>query len=133
MLIRTFYNGVTPATRDSIDSKVGYALMRKTVDEATSILETMAFDSCLWPAEQPIAPKAAGNIEVDGVTALQAQISTISKQLGNLTRKANAAPTQFSGEQCYMVGNMGDEFVSYNVGNFGDNCVEQTNYVGNQF
>ena len=46
--------------------------MRKTVNEATSILETMAFDSCLWPAEQAIAPKATGKIEVDGVIALQA-------------------------------------------------------------
>ena len=51
MLIRTFYNGVTPVTRDSIDSKAGCSLMRKTVDEAIIILETMAFDSCLWPAE----------------------------------------------------------------------------------
>ena len=51
VLIRTFYNGVIPSTRDSIDSKVGCSLMRKIVDEATTILETMAFDSCLWPVE----------------------------------------------------------------------------------
>ena len=28
---------------------------------------------------------------------------------------------------------MGDEFVSCNTGNYGDNGVEQANYVGNQF
>ena len=72
VLIHTFYNGVTPATRDSIDSKAGCSLMRKIVDEATVILETMAFDSCLWPAERAIAPKVLGKIEVDGVTTLQA-------------------------------------------------------------
>ena len=51
VLIRTFYNRVTLATLDSIDSKAGCSLMRKTVDKATSILETMAFDSYFWPAE----------------------------------------------------------------------------------
>ena len=51
VLIRTFNNRVTPATRDSIDSKAGCSLMRKIVDEATTILETKSFDSCLWPAE----------------------------------------------------------------------------------
>ena len=47
VLIRTFYNGVTPATHDSIDFKASCSLIRKTLDEATSILETMAFDSYL--------------------------------------------------------------------------------------
>ena len=82
------------------------------MDEATTILETMAFDSCLWPAERAIAPKATSKFEVDGVTALQAQISALSKQLGNLSHKANAAPSNFQGEQCHMMGNMGDNFVS---------------------
>ena len=34
VLIRTFYNGVTSSTRDSIDAKAEGFLMRKTVDEA---------------------------------------------------------------------------------------------------
>ena len=32
-----------------------------------------------------------------------------------------------------MMGNMGDDVVFYNAGHFGDNMVEQANYVGNQF
>ena len=51
VLIRTFYNGVTLTTHDSIGFKVSCSLMRKTVDEAILILETMVFDSCLWPTE----------------------------------------------------------------------------------
>ena len=39
----------------------------------------------------------------------------------------------FQGEQCHMMGNMGDDFVSCTAGHFGDNMVEQANYVGNQF
>ena len=106
VIIKTFYNEVTPSTRDSIDSKVGCSLMRKTVDEATAILETMVFDSYLWPTGWAIAPKASGKFKVDSMTTLQAQISALSKQLGNLSHKANAAPTNFQGEQCHMMGNM---------------------------
>ena len=51
VIIHTFYNGVSPITHDSIDSKDGCSLMRKMVDEATLILKTMAFDSYLWPTE----------------------------------------------------------------------------------
>ena len=51
VLIRTFYNGVTISTRDSIDAKAGGFLMRKTVDEATQILDRMAYDNCLWSSE----------------------------------------------------------------------------------
>ena len=51
VLIQTFYNEVALATRNSINSKARCSLMRKIVDEATIILETMAFDSCLWPVE----------------------------------------------------------------------------------
>ena len=74
-----------------------------------------------------------GKIKVDGFTALQTQISALSKQLGNLTHKANSASTEFQGEQCNMLGNVNDKFVLCNTRNFGENCVEQANYVGNQF
>ena len=48
VLIRTFYNGVTSSTRDSIDAKAEGFLMRKTVDEAAQLLDRMALDNCLW-------------------------------------------------------------------------------------
>ena len=52
MLIRTFYNGVTSSTRDSIDAKARGFFMRKIVDEAAQLLDRMAFDSCLWSSER---------------------------------------------------------------------------------
>ena len=67
------------------------------------------------------------------MTALQVQIFALSKQLGNLSHKANATPMNFQGEQCHIMGNISDEFISCNIGNFEDNGVEQANYVGNQF
>ena len=74
-----------------------------------------------------------GKLELDSVAALEAQISALFRQLGNLTCKANLAPALFISEQYNMLGNMNDEFVSCNIRNFGDNFFEQANYMGNQF
>ena len=130
VLIRTFYNGVTSFTRDSIDAKAGGFLMRKTMDEAAQLLDRMALDNCLWSSERIHPPKQMGRLEVDTVTALQAQISTLTKQLGNLTNKNNLAP---SGENYNFVGNSNNQFGIFDVGIVGDRCQEQVNFVGNQF
>ena len=79
VLIRTFYNGVISSTRDSIDAKAGGFFMRKTVDEATQLLDRMTLDSCLWSSERVHPPKQMGRLEVDIVTVLQAQILALTK------------------------------------------------------
>ena len=90
VLIRTFYNGVTRSTRDTIDAAAGGSLMRKTVDAAFALLEEMANNNCLWPSESQNPPKQGGRIGVDAVTFLQAQIAALSKQLGDLSNKTVA-------------------------------------------
>ena len=72
VLIRTFYNGVTQSTRDTIDAAVGGSLMRKIVEAAFSLLKEMANNNCLWPSECQNLPRQGGKIRVDTVTALQA-------------------------------------------------------------
>ena len=79
VLIRTFYNEVTSSTGDSIDAKAGGFLMRKTMDEAAQLLDRMALDNCLWSSERIHPPKQMGRLEVDTVTALQAQIFALTK------------------------------------------------------
>ena len=104
--------------------------MRKTVDEAAQLLDRMALDSCLWSSERIHPPKQMGRLEVDTATALQAQISALTKQLGTLTNKNNPAP---SGENCNFVGYSNNEFCVFDAGMMGDGCQEQVNFVGNQF
>ena len=78
-MIRTFYNRVISSTRDSIDAKAGGFLMRKTVDEAAQLLDRMALDNYLWSSKRVHSPKQMGRLEVDIVTAVQAQISALTK------------------------------------------------------
>ena len=65
VLIRTFYNGVTQSTRDTIDAAAGGSLMRKTVEAAFALLEEMANNNCLWPSERQNPPRQGGRIGVD--------------------------------------------------------------------
>ena len=91
----------------------------------------MANNNFLWPSERQNPPRQGGKSGVDTVTALQAQISTLTNQLGNLTNKNTPSS---SGENCNFVGySNNNEFGVSDAGFMGDGYIEQANYVGNQF
>ena len=71
-----------------------------------------------------------GRIEVDTVTALQAQIATLTKQIGNLTYKTNTPSTS---ESCNLLSYSNNNFGISDAGFMEDGNIEQANYVGNQF
>ena len=79
VLIRTFYNGVTQSTKDTIDAATRGSLMRKIVEAVFSLLKEMTNNNCLWPSECQNPPRQGGKIGVDSVTALQAQIVALTK------------------------------------------------------
>ncbi|XP_016648321.1 PREDICTED: uncharacterized protein LOC107880735 [Prunus mume] len=91
MQVQTFYNGLNTTSKTLIDAAAGGALMAKTQDEAYELLETMTSNSYQWPSERAM-PKKAGVHDVDAITALTAQISTLSKQLGSLNVNAIQTP-----------------------------------------
>ncbi|MDV3146708.1 MAG: hypothetical protein Q8754_02610 [Sweet potato little leaf phytoplasma] len=74
-----FYNGLTPSTKTIVDAAAGGTLLSKTVENARILLEDMATNNYQWPSERS-APKkiAAGVFEVDKVSALQAQMTSLA-------------------------------------------------------
>ncbi|KAL6288360.1 hypothetical protein ACE6H2_005870 [Prunus campanulata] len=80
MQVQAFYNGLNNASKTTIDAAAGGALMGKTETEAYNLLEEMASNNYQWPSERS-TPKKAGIHEIDAISALTAQISTLSKQL----------------------------------------------------
>ena len=46
--MHTFYNGLSNSTRTIIDASTGGALMKKTTDKASEILEDTATNSNQW-------------------------------------------------------------------------------------
>ena len=70
--MHTFYNELRESTRTVIDALVGGALMKKTTDQAYSILEDMATNSNQWPKDKVVVRKTAGGPHLDGFNNLAA-------------------------------------------------------------
>ncbi|XP_034203729.1 uncharacterized protein LOC117618238 [Prunus dulcis] len=98
MQVQAFYNGLNNTSKTTIDAAAGGALMGKTETEAYNLLEEMASNNYQWPSERS-TPKKAGIHEIDAISALTAQISTMSKQLGTLNVNAIQS-TNLSCEFC---------------------------------
>ena len=76
-----FYNRLSVPTRTLIDASAGGAILGKNEIEAYRILENIALNNCQWPTERAVPKKVAGVHDLDAVTNLAAQISSLSKQL----------------------------------------------------
>ncbi|XP_024024962.1 uncharacterized protein LOC112092619 [Morus notabilis] len=92
--METFYNGLNASTRAMVDASANGALLVKSYNEAYEILERMSNNNYQWPTERVSAGRrVAGIHEVDAVTALTAQVSSLSTILKsmNVATGANAA------------------------------------------
>ena len=81
MQVQNFYKGLGGSTRTLIDVVAGGAFMGKTQDEAYKILEEMAMNNYQWPSERTVLKKPVGIYELDAITALLAQVASLTKQL----------------------------------------------------
>ena len=79
--IDIFYKGLLPTTRTLIDAASGGALNRKNRDEAYELLDQMTSNSYQWPNERSIPKRTMGVLEVDAITALQAQVTLLTKMI----------------------------------------------------
>lgn len=57
--------------------------MAKTIDDVYDLLGEMASNSYQWPRDRSL-PKKARVREINAISALTAQISTLSKQFGTM-------------------------------------------------
>ena len=76
-----FYNRLSVPTRTLINSYVGGTILSKNEVEACQILENIVLNNFQWPTERAVLKKLAGVHDLDAITNLEAQISSISKQL----------------------------------------------------
>ncbi|XP_062083367.1 uncharacterized protein LOC133789582 [Humulus lupulus] len=103
MLVHNFYNGLCGTTRTIIDAAAGGAFMSKGADEAYELLEEMAMNNYQWPAERDTSQrKVAGVHELDAITALTAQVASLTKQLqqNKISAQAQAIQMQSGCEIC---------------------------------
>ena len=81
MQVHHFYNGLSRPTKTLIDASAGGAIMGKNKVEAYQILENIALNDCQEPVERAEPKKPVKVFDLDMITNLSAQVSTLSKQL----------------------------------------------------
>ncbi|KAH9770018.1 hypothetical protein KPL71_012225 [Citrus sinensis] len=87
--LKTFYNGLNPSTRLMVDASANGALLSKSYIEAYEILEGIANNNYQWPlARQPAARGSTGVHNIDAITALSAQVTSLT----NMVKAMTAAP-----------------------------------------
>ncbi|XP_022874214.1 uncharacterized protein LOC111393042 [Olea europaea var. sylvestris] len=87
--IEIFYNGLNGQTRTMVDVAAGGILMAKIAEAAYALLDDIATNSYQWPSERLSVKKAAGLHEVDPITALAAQVASLTNQIVTLTTLGN--------------------------------------------
>ena len=116
---QTFYNGLNYATRSMVDAAVGGFVMNKTAEEPCDLYEDMATSHYQAPSNRNIGRRVAGVLEVDQLSAIQAQIASLTNQLAN-----QKGPTM--GQVAMMQSQPGQ--VQHSEEQFG---VEDVQFVGN--
>ncbi|XP_022863452.1 uncharacterized protein LOC111383569 [Olea europaea var. sylvestris] len=87
--IEIFYNGLNGQTRTMVDAAAGGILMAKIAEAAYALLDDIANNSYQWPSERSGVKKVAGLHEVDPITALAAQVASLTNQIVTLTTQGN--------------------------------------------
>ncbi|XP_062089545.1 uncharacterized protein LOC133796079 [Humulus lupulus] len=84
--METFYNGLNAHTRMAVDASANGALLAKSYNEAYEILERISNNNYQWPTTRaPTGRKVVGVHEVDALTSLATQVSSMSNILKNMS------------------------------------------------
>ncbi|KAH9735112.1 hypothetical protein KPL71_017633 [Citrus sinensis] len=122
--LETFYNGLNPSTRLMVDASANGALLSKSYTEAYEILERIANNNYQWPsARQPTARGSVGVHNIDAITALSAQVTSLINMV-KVMIAASATVKQVTELSCVYCGEEHDF----------DNCPgnpASVNYVSN--
>ncbi|KAH9769700.1 hypothetical protein KPL71_012114 [Citrus sinensis] len=122
--LETFYNGLNPSTRLMVDASANGALLSKSYTEAYEILERIANNNYQWPSARQLATRGlAGVHNIDAITALSAQVTSLTNMVKALT-SAPATVKQVIELSCVYCGEEHDF----------DNChgnPASVNYVSN--
>ncbi|XP_024032803.1 uncharacterized protein LOC112095314 [Morus notabilis] len=102
--METFYNGLNGQTRTIVDAAAGGAIFAKSYNDAYEILERMANNNYQWPTERHNARKATGIHEVDAITALSTQMSSLTNMVKALNTPAGVNAVHTPGFSCVYCG-----------------------------
>lgn len=95
--METFYNGLLPPTRLMLDASAGGALLNKSYAEAYDLIESIAVNSYQWPTSRiNSTKKVAGIHELGDVSALTAQIASLTNMLKAVSTSNTVSPVSIN-------------------------------------
>ncbi|XP_062100056.1 uncharacterized protein LOC133805925 [Humulus lupulus] len=132
--METFYNDLNAHNRMVVDATANRALLAKSYDEAYEILERISNNNYQWPTSRlSTGRNVVGIHDVDAITSLAAQVSSISNMLKTMNMEMNQSMGQPMGTQ---MGHMESiSCVYYGEGHTFDNCHSNPAavcYMGNK-
>ncbi|KAJ4705116.1 Retrotransposon gag protein [Melia azedarach] len=84
--METFYNGLNAYTRMVVDASANGAILAKSYNEAYEILERISNNNYQWPTTRAsIGRKVTGIHEVEALTSLAAEVSSMSNMLKTIS------------------------------------------------
>jgi len=89
LIIHTFYNGLTYATKIIVDAAAGGALMNKDFTTAYALIEDMALNLFQWTDEKAVvnsspSKKEAGINEISSFDHLSTKVNGLSQRFDNM-------------------------------------------------
>ncbi|KAK5784798.1 hypothetical protein PVK06_039333 [Gossypium arboreum] len=122
--VQTFYNGVTPSTRQMIDVAAGETINNKTPEDAYEFIEDMSLNNYQWQVMRIKPTKTVSVYNIDLVTMLSNQVELLNKKIDNFLSSTQVHPVM----RCDSSrGGVHTEYQSFNP----TTEEEQVNYMGN--
>ena len=91
--METFYNGLLPPTRLMLDASTRGALLNQSYAEAYDLIESIASNNYQWPTSRfNSTKKVAGVHELNDVSALTAQIASLTNMLKAVSTSNSVSP-----------------------------------------
>ena len=90
---RTFYNGIMHTSRTLVDAITRGYLMVKKLENAYDLLEDMVANTYQWPFEHKTSNQVLGVYELDVLTTLSSQVTSLSKKVNSFTAQTNVIKT----------------------------------------
>ncbi|KAJ4724778.1 Retrotransposon gag protein [Melia azedarach] len=103
--IETFYNGLNAHTRMVVDASANGAILAKSDNEAYEILERISNNNYQWPTTRAsTGRKMAGIHEVEALTSLAAEVSSMSNMLKTISMGMGSQMGQLAEVSCVYCG-----------------------------
>jgi len=103
LLIQTFYNVLEQSVKISVDATARGALIGKSIEAATFLLEEMASNNYHWGSDRATPQRGGGKHSVDAVTLLASSVVALAQRLEKVSSSPSPSGSSGSNIEVYSI------------------------------